>query len=82
MKPGTINTIIIVNVPLSQGAQVEAYSIVIEAKKCSACVHHGVTCSKDSSKFAMGTGTDCSVLISQRYISSSNITTAITIRRK
>ncbi|KAL7436004.1 hypothetical protein ACHAXM_004959 [Skeletonema potamos] len=71
MKPGTINTIIIVNAPLTQGAQVEAYAVAIEAKVAS-CVDHGVTCAKESSKFATGTGTDCAVFISQCYSYKSN----------
>lgn len=71
MKPGTINTIIIVNAPLTQAALVEAYAVAIEAK-CSACVDHGVTCAKDSTKFAVGTGTDCAVLISQHYSNNNN----------
>lgn len=45
LTPGTINTIIIVNAPLTLGAQVEAYAIAIEAKG-SACVNHGVVCAK------------------------------------
>eukprot|EP00985_Skeletonema_marinoi_P007337 scaffold3221_cov126-Skeletonema_marinoi.AAC.4 len=72
MKPGTINTIIIVNAPLTQGAQVEAYAIAIEAK-CNACVDHNVACAKDSTKFAMGTGTDCAVLISERPIRGQQV---------
>ena len=67
MKPGTINTIIIVNAPLTQGAQVEAYAVAIEAK-CNACVDHNVTCAKNATKYAMGTGTDCTVLISHKAI--------------
>ncbi|KAL7497572.1 hypothetical protein ACHAWT_005776 [Skeletonema menzelii] len=67
MKPGTINTIIVVNAPLTQGAQVEAYAIAIEAK-CNACVDHNVTCAKDATKLAMGTGTDCTVLISHKAV--------------
>ena len=34
---GTINTIIIIDTPLTQAAQVEAYAIAIESK-CSACM--------------------------------------------
>ena len=64
VKPGTINTIILVDAPLTREAQVEAYAIAVEAK-CSACVNHGVTCAKDATKFGMGTGTDTIVLISQ-----------------
>ena len=60
---GTINTIIIIDTPLTQAAQVEAYAIAIESK-CSACIDHGIMCSKESNKFAMGTGTDCCVLLS------------------
>ncbi len=67
MKPGTINTIIIVNAPLTQGATVEAYAVAIEAK-CNACVDHNVACAKDATKFAMGTGTDCVVLISHKAV--------------
>ena len=63
MTPGTINTIIIVNAPLTEGAMVEAYAIAIEAK-CSACIDHGIVCAKDATKLGMGTGTDCCVLIS------------------
>ncbi|KAL7541901.1 hypothetical protein ACHAXR_011367 [Thalassiosira sp. AJA248-18] len=70
MKLGTINTIIIVNAPLTPGAQVEAYAIAIEAK-CSACVDHGVACAKDPTKLGMGTGTDCLALISQCIPTSS-----------
>ena len=69
LKPGTINTIIVVNAPLTQGAQVEAYAVAIEAK-CNACVDHGVTCAKDPTKYAMGTGTDCAVLLSQQCITT------------
>ena len=67
MKLGTINTIIIVNTPLTQSAQIEAYAVAIEAK-CNACVDHNVVCAKDSTKFAMGTGTDCAVLISYKAV--------------
>ena len=63
MTPGTINTIILVNTPLAPAAQVEAFAIAVEAK-CSACVNHGVACAKDGTKLGMGTGTDCSALIS------------------
>jgi len=72
IKPGTINTIIIVNAPLTQEAQVEAYAVAIEAKVAS-CVDHGVSCAKDSTKFATGTGTDCAVLISQRYSNNKSL---------
>jgi len=63
MTPGTINTIVVVDTPLSPEARVEAYAIAIEAK-CAACVDHGVSCAKDPTKFAMGTGTDCCALLS------------------
>lgn len=63
IKPGTINTIVIVDTPLTLEAMVEAYAIAIEAK-CSACVNHGIMCQKDQSSHAMGTGTDCCVLLS------------------
>ena len=60
---GTINTIVIIDTPLTQAAQVEAYAIAIESK-CSACIDLGIMCAKDSTKYAMGTGTDCCVLLS------------------
>ena len=41
----------------------EAYAIAIESK-CSACIDLGIMCAKDSTKYAMGTGTDCCVLLS------------------
>lgn len=71
MTPGTINTIIIVNAPLTQEAQVEAYAIAIEAK-CSACVNHGIVCAKDPTKLGMGTGTDCCALIAPCHPPQSN----------
>jgi adenosylcobinamide amidohydrolase len=65
--PGTINTVVIINAPLSAGAMVEAYAIVIEAK-CAACADLRVTCAKSlqslyGSNIAQGTGTDCAVLL-------------------
>ena len=64
--PGTINTVVIINAPLSAGAMVEAYAIVIEAK-CAACADLRVQCAKSlqslyGSNLAQGTGTDCAVL--------------------
>lgn len=58
--PGTINTVVIINAPLSESAMIEAYAIAIEAK-CAACADLRVTCTK-SGKIAQGTGTDCLVL--------------------
>jgi adenosylcobinamide hydrolase len=60
-SPGTINTVVIINAPLSESALVEAFAIAIEAK-CAACVELSVMCAK-SGKHAQGTGTDCMVLI-------------------
>lgn len=60
--PGTINTIILIDKPLTSSALIEAYAIAIEAK-CLACMEHTVLCSKDNSRFGMGTGTDCCVLV-------------------
>eukprot|EP00804_Cyclotella_cryptica_P018102 CCRYP_005893-RB/>CCRYP_005893-RB protein AED:0.02 eAED:0.02 QI:115/1/1/1/1/1/2/1139/374 len=59
--PGTINTVVVINAPLSQSAMVEAYAIAIEAK-CAACFDLSLTCAK-SGKSAQGTGTDCVVLV-------------------
>ncbi|KAL9182789.1 hypothetical protein ACHAXT_004068 [Thalassiosira profunda] len=60
--PGTINTLVIVNTPLTESARVEAYAIAVEAK-CRACADHGVVCGKDPTAPAQGTGTDCCVLL-------------------
>ena len=62
IKPGTINTVVITNAALTPAALVEAYAIAIEAK-CRACANHSVTCAKNPSELAQGTGTDCCVLI-------------------
>ncbi|KAL7518945.1 hypothetical protein ACHAWX_003745 [Stephanocyclus meneghinianus] len=59
--PGTINTVVVINAPLSESAMVEAYAIAIEAK-CAACVDLSLMCAK-SGKIAQGTGTDCVVLL-------------------
>lgn len=59
--PGTINTVLVINTPLSESALVEAYAIAVEAK-CAACSELNVMCTK-SGKNAQGTGTDCLVLI-------------------
>ena len=40
MTPETINTIVIVDVPLTPAARVETYAVAIEAK-CAASVDHG-----------------------------------------
>jgi len=69
--PGTINTIIIIDKPLTSSALIEAYAIAIEAK-CLACIEHTVLCSKDNSKYGMGTGTDCCVLVCPTPITSSS----------
>jgi cobalamin biosynthesis protein CobD len=62
-KPGTINSVVVVNgAALSPGALVEAYAIVIEAK-CAACANYGLACRKDPTALAQGTGTDCAVLL-------------------
>jgi adenosylcobinamide-phosphate synthase len=60
--PGTINTVVITNAALTQGALVEAYAITVEAK-CAACADLRVACQK-SGQLAQGTGTDCTVLVS------------------
>jgi adenosylcobinamide amidohydrolase len=59
-EPGTINTVVIINTPLTESAMIEAYAIAIEAK-CAACAELSVLCSK-SGMIAQGTGTDCLVL--------------------
>jgi len=68
--PGTINTIIIIDKPLTSSALIEAYAIAIEAK-CLACIEHTVLCSKDNRRYGMGTGTDCCVLVCPTPSSSS-----------
>ena len=62
--PGTINTVIVISAPLSQGAMTEAYAIAIEAK-CAACADMSLACAKSiyGSELAQGTGTDCAVLV-------------------
>ena len=62
---GTINTIVIVSgAPFTAAAQLEAYTIAVEAK-CASCVNLGVLCAKDpTNNYGMGTGTDCCVLLS------------------
>ena len=69
--PGTINTIILIDKPLTSSALVEAYAIAIEAK-CLACIEHTVLCSKDNRRFGMGTGTDCCVLVCPTPSTSSS----------
>jgi len=69
--PGTINTIIIIDKPLTSSSLIEAYAIAIEAK-CLSCMEHTVLCSKDNSRFGMGTGTDCCVLVCPTPSSSSS----------
>lgn len=71
IRPGTINTIIITNTPLSSSALIETYAIAIEAK-CRACSDHGVRCAKDDMSIAQGTGTDCCVLITPTISTQSN----------
>mmetsp|Transcript_17425 Transcript_17425/g.18847 ORF Transcript_17425/g.18847 Transcript_17425/m.18847 type:complete len:238 (-) Transcript_17425:1381-2094(-) len=61
-----------VNAPLSTGAIVEAYAIVIEAK-CAACADLRVKCAKSMhGDLAQGTGTDCAVLLTPRMSSTTN----------
>lgn len=70
--PGTINTVVVINAPLSTGAIVEAYAIVIEAK-CAACADLRVKCAKSMyGDLAQGTGTDCAVLLTPRMSSTAN----------
>jgi len=70
--PGTINTIVVINSPLSSEAMVEAYAIVIEAK-CAACADLKVKCAKSMyGELAQGTGTDCAVLLTPRMSSAIN----------
>jgi adenosylcobinamide hydrolase len=69
-EPGTINTVVVINSPLSESALIEAYAIAVEAK-CAACVEISVQCSK-SGMIAQGTGTDCLVLTCPSFEAGCN----------
>ena len=62
-KTGTINTLCLINIPLSLEASIESVSIMTEAKTL-ALIEHKIK-SYETNLPATGTGTDCSAIVSK-----------------
>jgi len=71
-KIGTINTIVLTNIPLDESKTlVEIHAVITEAK-CRALLELGIRCGKHFDKYATGTGTDNAILICPHESTTDN----------